>query len=114
MSAVREWAASQNTQVLEVSPVLCYPYICFIGHSKFQIFSLYFLQQAVAVNNLGKWKTATQMIALTLLLASRDPRYLPFFLVKSLLLFSLSFYHLHADLDLCFALCCAVYLYKVL
>ncbi|KAM0822965.1 hypothetical protein ACQ4PT_071185 [Festuca glaucescens] len=45
MSAVREWAASQNTQVLE----------------------------AVAVNNLGKWKTATQMIALTLLLASRDP-----------------------------------------
>ncbi|VAI06996.1 unnamed protein product [Triticum turgidum subsp. durum] len=45
MSAVREWAASQNTQVLE----------------------------AVAVNNLGKWKTATQMTALTLLLASRDP-----------------------------------------
>ncbi|XP_066352581.1 cardiolipin synthase (CMP-forming), mitochondrial-like [Miscanthus floridulus] len=45
MSAVREWAASQNSKVLE----------------------------AVAVNNLGKWKTATQMIALTLLLASRDP-----------------------------------------
>ncbi|KAE8787574.1 cardiolipin synthase (CMP-forming), mitochondrial-like [Hordeum vulgare] len=45
MSAVREWAASQNTQVLE----------------------------AVAVNNLGKWKTATQMTALTMLLASRDP-----------------------------------------
>lgn len=45
MSAVREWAASQNSQVLE----------------------------AVAVNNLGKWKTATQMTALTLLLASRDP-----------------------------------------
>jgi phosphatidylglycerophosphate synthase len=33
-------------------------------------------QQAVAVNNLGKWKTATQMTALTFLLASRDPRYL--------------------------------------
>uniref|UniRef100_A0ACD5XER3 Uncharacterized protein n=1 Tax=Avena sativa TaxID=4498 RepID=A0ACD5XER3_AVESA len=49
MSAVREWAASQNTQVLE----------------------------AVAVNNLGKWKTATQMTALTLLLASRDPSLLP-------------------------------------
>ncbi|XP_039786617.1 cardiolipin synthase (CMP-forming), mitochondrial-like isoform X2 [Panicum virgatum] len=47
MSAVREWAASQNSKVLE----------------------------AVAVNNLGKWKTATQMTALTLLLASRDPSY---------------------------------------
>ncbi|KAL5218779.1 hypothetical protein ABZP36_019463 [Zizania latifolia] len=46
MSAVREWAASQNTKVLE----------------------------AVAVNKLGKWKTAAQMTALTLLLASRDPR----------------------------------------
>ncbi|XP_044461473.1 CDP-diacylglycerol--glycerol-3-phosphate 3-phosphatidyltransferase 2 [Mangifera indica] len=44
MSAVREWAASQNAKLLE----------------------------AVAVNNLGKWKTATQMIALTILLASRD------------------------------------------
>ncbi|KAF9599278.1 hypothetical protein IFM89_036576 [Coptis chinensis] len=44
MSAVREWAASQNGKVLE----------------------------AVAVNNLGKWKTATQMIALTILLATRD------------------------------------------
>lgn len=44
MSAVREWAASQNSTLLE----------------------------AVAVNNLGKWKTATQMIALTTLLASRD------------------------------------------
>ncbi|XP_062092802.1 CDP-diacylglycerol--glycerol-3-phosphate 3-phosphatidyltransferase 1, chloroplastic-like [Humulus lupulus] len=44
MSAVREWAASQNTKLLE----------------------------AVAVNNLGKWKTATQMTALTILLALRD------------------------------------------
>ncbi|KAF3783110.1 CDP-diacylglycerol--glycerol-3-phosphate 3-phosphatidyltransferase 1 [Nymphaea thermarum] len=44
MSAVREWAASQDTGVLE----------------------------AVAVSNLGKWKTATQMIALTILLAGRD------------------------------------------
>ncbi|XP_059628228.1 CDP-diacylglycerol--glycerol-3-phosphate 3-phosphatidyltransferase 2 isoform X2 [Cornus florida] len=44
MSAVREWAASQNTQLLE----------------------------AVAVNNLGKWKTASQMAALTILLATRD------------------------------------------
>ncbi|CAN7138017.1 unnamed protein product [Brassica rapa subsp. narinosa] len=44
MSAVREWAASQNGKLLE----------------------------AVAVNNLGKWKTATQMTALTILLASRD------------------------------------------
>ncbi|XP_050209478.1 CDP-diacylglycerol--glycerol-3-phosphate 3-phosphatidyltransferase 2-like [Mercurialis annua] len=44
MSAVREWAASQNTKLLE----------------------------AVAVNNLGKWKTATQMIALIILLAARD------------------------------------------
>ncbi|KZV44518.1 CDP-diacylglycerol--glycerol-3-phosphate 3-phosphatidyltransferase 2 [Dorcoceras hygrometricum] len=44
MSAVREWAASQDRKLLE----------------------------AVAVNNLGKWKTATQMSALTILLASRD------------------------------------------
>ncbi|KAF8395040.1 hypothetical protein HHK36_018979 [Tetracentron sinense] len=44
MSAVREWAASQNSKVLE----------------------------AVAVSNLGKWKTATQMTALTILLATRD------------------------------------------
>ncbi|XP_030462173.2 CDP-diacylglycerol--glycerol-3-phosphate 3-phosphatidyltransferase 2 [Syzygium oleosum] len=44
MSAVREWAASQNSKLLE----------------------------AVAVNNLGKWKTAMQMTALTILLATRD------------------------------------------
>ncbi|KAL3520665.1 hypothetical protein ACH5RR_018814 [Cinchona calisaya] len=44
MSAVREWAASQDGKLLE----------------------------AVAVNNLGKWKTATQMTALTILLAARD------------------------------------------
>ncbi|XP_052172433.1 CDP-diacylglycerol--glycerol-3-phosphate 3-phosphatidyltransferase 1, chloroplastic-like [Diospyros lotus] len=43
MSAVREWAASQN--------------------SKFS--------EAVAVNNLGKWKTATQMTALMILLSTR-------------------------------------------
>ncbi|KAM7492115.1 hypothetical protein LguiA_035036 [Lonicera macranthoides] len=44
MSAVREWAASQNGE----------------------------LSEAVAVNNLGKWKTATQMTALTILLATRN------------------------------------------
>ncbi|XP_031103855.1 CDP-diacylglycerol--glycerol-3-phosphate 3-phosphatidyltransferase 2-like [Ipomoea triloba] len=44
MSAVREWAASQGSK----------------------------LSEAVAVNNLGKWKTATQMAALTILLATRD------------------------------------------
>ncbi|CAI9091041.1 OLC1v1025960C1 [Oldenlandia corymbosa var. corymbosa] len=44
MSAVREWAASQDGKISE----------------------------AVAVNNLGKWKTATQMTALTILLAARD------------------------------------------
>ncbi|XP_052184192.1 CDP-diacylglycerol--glycerol-3-phosphate 3-phosphatidyltransferase 2-like [Diospyros lotus] len=44
MSAVREWAASQNGK----------------------------LSEAVAVNNLGKWKTATQMTALTILLATRN------------------------------------------
>ncbi|XP_019426610.1 PREDICTED: CDP-diacylglycerol--glycerol-3-phosphate 3-phosphatidyltransferase 2-like [Lupinus angustifolius] len=44
MSAVREWAASQDSKILE----------------------------AVAVNNLGKWKTAAQMTALTILLATRD------------------------------------------
>ncbi|ESW14648.1 hypothetical protein PHAVU_007G005600 [Phaseolus vulgaris] len=44
MSAVREWAASQDSKLLE----------------------------AVAVNNLGKWKTASQMTALTILLATRD------------------------------------------
>ncbi|KAL9993746.1 putative CDP-diacylglycerol--glycerol-3-phosphate 1-phosphatidyltransferase [Helianthus debilis subsp. tardiflorus] len=45
MSAVREWAASQGSK----------------------------LSGAVAVNNLGKWKTATQMTSLTILLAIRDP-----------------------------------------
>ncbi|KAK7272781.1 hypothetical protein RIF29_13820 [Crotalaria pallida] len=44
MSALREWAASQGSKLLE----------------------------AVAVNNLGKWKTATQMTALTILLATRN------------------------------------------
>nr|GEW12029.1 CDP-diacylglycerol--glycerol-3-phosphate 3-phosphatidyltransferase 2-like [Tanacetum cinerariifolium] len=44
MSAVREWAASQGSK----------------------------LSEAVAVNNLGKWKTATQMTALTILLVIRD------------------------------------------
>ncbi|KAI7758088.1 hypothetical protein M8C21_033353 [Ambrosia artemisiifolia] len=44
MSAVREWAASQGSK----------------------------LSGAVAVNNLGKWKTATQMTSLTILLAIRD------------------------------------------
>ncbi|CAI9273496.1 unnamed protein product [Lactuca saligna] len=44
MSAVREWAASQGSK----------------------------LSQAVAVNNLGKWKTATQMTSLTILLVIRD------------------------------------------
>ncbi|KAI4351205.1 hypothetical protein L6164_005584 [Bauhinia variegata] len=43
MSAVREWAASQDSK----------------------------LSEAVAVNNLGKWKTATQMMSLTILLATR-------------------------------------------
>ncbi|XP_076958745.1 CDP-diacylglycerol--glycerol-3-phosphate 3-phosphatidyltransferase 2-like [Bidens hawaiensis] len=44
MSAVREWAASQGSK----------------------------LSEAVAVNNLGKWKTATQMTSLTILLVVRD------------------------------------------
>ncbi|KAL9252612.1 CDP-diacylglycerol--glycerol-3-phosphate 3-phosphatidyltransferase 1, chloroplastic-like protein [Drosera capensis] len=44
ISAVREWAASQGSR----------------------------LSEAVSVNNIGKWKTATQMIALTILLSSRD------------------------------------------
>ncbi|KAL8224105.1 hypothetical protein R6Q57_019580 [Mikania cordata] len=47
MSAVREWAASQGSK----------------------------LSGAVAVNNLGKWKTATQMTSLTILLAIRDPSF---------------------------------------
>jgi len=44
MSALREWAASQGGDI----------------------------QRSVAVNSLGKWKTAAQMVALTLLLAGRD------------------------------------------
>ncbi|GBG67111.1 hypothetical protein CBR_g81535 [Chara braunii] len=44
MSAIREWAASQGGK----------------------------MHKAVAVNSLGKWKTAMQMAALTLLLAIRD------------------------------------------
>ncbi|KAE9615599.1 hypothetical protein Lal_00017107 [Lupinus albus] len=56
MSALREWAASQGSK----------------------------LQQAVAVSNLGKWKTATQMSALTILLATRDCSHGgPIFLVAS-------------------------------
>ncbi|KAI3817694.1 hypothetical protein L1987_11491 [Smallanthus sonchifolius] len=47
MSAVREWAASQGSK----------------------------LSGAVAVNNLGKWKTATQMTSLTILFAIRDPSF---------------------------------------
>ncbi|KAL3652043.1 CDP-diacylglycerol-glycerol-3-phosphate 3-phosphatidyltransferase, mitochondrial [Castilleja foliolosa] len=47
ISAVREWAASKDKKLLE----------------------------AVSVNNLGKWKTASQMTALTILLAARDGRY---------------------------------------
>ncbi|KAK7304259.1 hypothetical protein VNO77_45126 [Canavalia gladiata] len=47
MSALREWAATQGSKLLEV----------------------------VAVNNLGKWKTATQMAALIILLATRDCSY---------------------------------------
>jgi phosphatidylglycerophosphate synthase len=35
---------------------------------------LNYQNQAVAVNNLGKWKTATQMTALTIMLLVRDPR----------------------------------------
>lgn len=44
MSAVREWAASQGGNV----------------------------RAAVAVNRLGKWKTACQMVSLTVLLVTRD------------------------------------------
>ncbi|CAK9224655.1 unnamed protein product [Sphagnum jensenii] len=44
MSAVREWAASQGEE----------------------------MHKAVAVNKLGKWKTMSQMVALTLLLANRN------------------------------------------
>jgi CDP-diacylglycerol--glycerol-3-phosphate 3-phosphatidyltransferase len=33
------------------------------------------LVKAVAVNKLGKWKTAAQMVALTILLATRNARY---------------------------------------
>ncbi|MQM04274.1 hypothetical protein Taro_037061 [Colocasia esculenta] len=58
MSAVREWAASQDTKVLEAS--------CKISTVN------EYAWQAVAVNKLGKWKTATQMTALTIMLASRD------------------------------------------
>jgi CDP-diacylglycerol--glycerol-3-phosphate 3-phosphatidyltransferase len=50
MSALREWAASQDGAV----------------------------HQAVAVNNYGKWKTASQMLALTILLgvSENSPPYL--------------------------------------
>ncbi|XP_016454995.1 CDP-diacylglycerol--glycerol-3-phosphate 3-phosphatidyltransferase 2 isoform X1 [Nicotiana tabacum] len=51
MSAVREWAASQGGKLSEVQDPP---------------------SMAVAVNNLGKWKTATQMTALTILLLARD------------------------------------------
>ncbi|KAI7738803.1 hypothetical protein M8C21_021100 [Ambrosia artemisiifolia] len=57
MSAVREWAASQGSKLSGVSS--CTPFLAL-------------LYKAVAVNNLGKWKTATQMTSLTILLAIRD------------------------------------------
>lgn len=45
MSALREWAATMGSEA----------------------------RSAVAVNNWGKWKTATQMASLTMLLLVRDP-----------------------------------------
>ncbi|KAL8242197.1 hypothetical protein R6Q59_012499 [Mikania micrantha] len=59
MSAVREWAASQAAAcLLKVS----------LGKTMHGF-------QAVAVNNSGKWKTATQMTSLAILLAIRDPSF---------------------------------------
>ncbi|KAK6144820.1 hypothetical protein DH2020_021640 [Rehmannia glutinosa] len=63
MSAVREWAASKDKKLLE----------------------------AVAVNNLGKWKTASQMTALTILLAARDGRESRVFWGSVALCFSMAF-----------------------
>lgn len=48
-------------------------------YSLFQSIKLCLPSQAVAVNNLGKWKTATQMSALTILLAAGDARSSLFF-----------------------------------
>jgi CDP-diacylglycerol--glycerol-3-phosphate 3-phosphatidyltransferase len=60
MSAVREWAASQGEE----------------------------MHKAVAVNKLGKWKTMSQMVALTLLLANRNGGYgIPSFISYTLCLF---------------------------
>jgi phosphatidylglycerophosphate synthase len=90
MSAVREWAASRNSKLLEVCLLLYKLLNHLISFQTFQkklaaknkCFTincdLYTkndsCSQAVAVNNLGKWKTATQMISLTILLAARDSR----------------------------------------
>ncbi|KAG2320729.1 hypothetical protein Bca4012_056235 [Brassica carinata] len=56
--------------------LLTVPSIAIIGyniHSKRMAASKNgMILEAVAVNNLGKWKTTTQMITLTILLASRD------------------------------------------
>lgn len=73
MSAVREWAASQDSKLSEVFDWHC----SLLNKSRDVIFlkARYWFSQAVAVNNLGKWKTATQMTALTILLAARDSRF---------------------------------------
>lgn len=77
MSAVREWAASQNSKLLEVSvffsPAFLWQHLVpwLFGCNTVTMEMI----QAVAVNNLGKWKTATQMTALTILLATRDSRF---------------------------------------
>ncbi|KAI3784416.1 hypothetical protein L1987_43515 [Smallanthus sonchifolius] len=62
MSAVREWPAFEGSKLSEV---------LFYSFSKFTV---------VAVNNLGKWKTATQMNSLTILLVIRDNRLILFHL----------------------------------
>ncbi|GLT66880.1 hypothetical protein SLA2020_392230 [Shorea laevis] len=50
----------------QVPWLLAVPSVAIIGREDTK------LLEAVAVNNLGKWKTATQMAALTILLATRD------------------------------------------
>ncbi len=66
MSALREWAASAGGAAHKVP----------LWSVKQHVFSRLSLQ-AVKVNSLGKWKTALQMVSMSVLLVARQPALVP-------------------------------------
>ena len=69
MGCISEHQAFRGWFSLHIcNPIILFPTIQVIKTNKYL--------QAVAVNNLGKWKTATQMTSLTILLAARDSRFI--------------------------------------